>query len=148
MSWYPDLSNRTMVAVGDHVRAVGWLSAQQPFAKGEVPIEFISRLHEFVRLSGASGEALYFPASGGVHTCEICEHYRDSRDFGVPSGPILYVAPGMITHYVERHEYCPPDEFVRAVLESPFPDTPEYRVAAKPFYDMHERWWKQVHAGI
>src|SRR4051794_13879170 len=122
MSWYPDLSNRTLVATGDHVRAVGWLGASQPFTRGEVPAVFVTRLQEFVRLAHVSAEALSFAAFCGLHDCELCERKRDARNFGVPAGPVLYVAPGMISHYVERHGYCPPAEFIAAVMASPLPD--------------------------
>src|SRR5262245_14594239 len=103
MTWYPDLSNRTMVAGGNHIRAIGWLSSNYPYVQGDVSKEFLARLWEFVSKSFRCAEALNFPAFGGLHNCEFCEQYDDGRDFGVPAGQILYVAPGMAAHYVERH---------------------------------------------
>ena len=38
----------------------------------------------------------------------------------------------MIVHYVESHQYQPPEEFVVAVLASPLPNTAEYRDAIQP----------------
>jgi hypothetical protein len=142
MAWYPDLTNDTMVAHGDHVRAIGWLSADQPFPRGEVSVEFTARLKEFIRLANRSSELLWFPAFGGPHTCELCDNNTDSRNFGVPANDRLYVAPGMILHYVEEHNYKPPDEFVAAALASPLPDAPEYATAVAEFCRMHEQWWK------
>ena len=137
MSWYPDLGNRTMVANGDHVRAIGWLSASQAFAQGEVPAAFVARLRDFVRLARDSSQALHFGAFRGMHNCELCRRERDARNFGVPAGPLLYIAPAMVLHYVEQHGYCPPTEFIDAVMVSPLPGTPEYESLAEPFVQLH-----------
>jgi hypothetical protein len=142
MSWSQDLDTHTMVATGDHVRAVGWLSSDHPFTQGSVPAEFIARLLEFVRRAGESADALYFPAFGGFHTCEFCSEFHDSRNFGVPVGEQLYVAPGMVAHYVERHGYCPPGEFIAAVMAAPLPGTSEYQDAAADFRRRHQEWWE------
>src|SRR5262245_9559827 len=99
MSWFPDMARESMVAEGDHVRAVGWLDSNRPYTRGPVPPEFAARLREFVRLSNASADALYFGASCGLHTCEFCQQNHDSRNFGVPAGGLLFVAPAMIGHY-------------------------------------------------
>jgi hypothetical protein len=144
VTWYPDLSNEAFVAFGDHVRAVGWLSADHPYRRGAVPAEFVARLQAFVGLANRSADALYFPAFGGFHTCELCEDVHDSRNFGVPAGAVLYVAPGMVAHYVEHHGYCPPDEFIAAILASPLPGTEAYRSAVDGFRQIHERWWQEI----
>lgn len=141
MSWYPDLAPNSMVANGDHVRAVGWLSAGRPYAQGAVPPEFVARLREFVSLSNESSEALSFGAFGGFHTCEFCGQAHDSRNFGVPAGDRLFVAPAMIGHYVEEHGYAPPAEFIAAVAASPLPGTPEYARLAEPFLRLHREAW-------
>ncbi len=149
MSWYPDLSSQTMVASGDHVRAVGWLSSDQPFQQGEISSEFMSKLDEFVRLAGRSADALSFPAFGGWHECEFCEPPADPRalgprgygNFGVPDGDVLYVAPELVAHYVRVHSYQPPAEFVTAIMNSPLPDTPEYRLLAEPFARLRQAEW-------
>ena len=132
MSWYPDLDTHTMVACGDHVRAIGWLTSGQPFQQGEIPPGFLARLDEFVRLAGRSAEALSFPAFAGFHERELCDRPADLRAFGpagrgnlgVQSGSMLNVAPELVAHYVGVHRYWPPAEFVAAVLASPLPDTP------------------------
>ena len=102
MSFFPDMGHESMVAAGDHVRAVGWLHPDHPFSKGEVPAEFLARLKEFVRLSSDSADALYLGAFGGFHTCEFCGQAHGIQNFGVPSGEMLYVAPEMVVHYIEQ----------------------------------------------
>jgi hypothetical protein len=57
----------------------------------------------------------------GPHFCDFC---RISTVGGVanlfiPGEGVLYVAPELIVHYVDAHEYAPPIEFQRAVLACP-----------------------------
>jgi hypothetical protein len=138
VSWYPDMGCNTMVAEGDHVRAVGWLSSSKYFPRGEVPADFLARLREFYRLSGHSYKALQFRIFAGKHTCDFCEKVDCSRDFGVATETELFVAPGMIVHYIESHGYLPPSEFISAVLVAPLPDTEVYANLAVPFRKAHE----------
>lgn len=139
MSWFPDLGTMTQVDGGAHVRAVGWLSVQQPFPLGAVPAEFLDRLWEFARRSGDSIRALGWGMAMGWHDCELCNADRGTRNFGVPYGELLFVAPEMLPHYVEVHRYRPPAEFMRALMESPLPGTDEYRTLVAPFRRLHER---------
>ncbi len=138
MSFFPDMGCKSMVASGDHVRAVGWLHPDHPYTKGEVSSEFLSSLKEFTARSGQSAEALYFGAFGGIHTCEFCDQAHGINNSGVPSGDLLFVAPEMVVHYIEKHGYRPPAEFIAAVLRSPLPDTEEYQVLTEPFWHMHK----------
>lgn len=137
MSFFPDMGCKSLVAAGNHVRAVGWLHPDHPYTTGPVPDEFLARLKEFVARSGDSAEALYFGAFGGYHTCEFCDRSHGIGNFGVPSGDVLFVAPEMVVHYIEQHGYRPPDEFVEAVLRSPLPDTDEYQLITEPFWHLH-----------
>jgi hypothetical protein len=90
MSWFPDLDTVTMIAAGDHVRAVGWLSAEHPFTEGIVPIEFLARLREFARKWGESTEALGWAMFLGKHCCELCGQFMSGGNFGVSRGGLLY----------------------------------------------------------
>jgi hypothetical protein len=131
MSFYPDMGQETMVASGEHVRAVGWLHRQCPFPQGDVPAMVIERMREFARRWWESTSALDWGVFLGVHNCEFCGHFHASGNFGVPDGPLLFVAPEMVLHYVEQHKYLPPDEFISALMESPLPGTDEYSVAVE-----------------
>lgn len=133
MTWYPDLGTETMVTSGNHVRAIGWLSSGKPFPTGGVPHHFVERLRLFTERACESGDALWFGAFGGWHACELCRNHIGTANLGVPSGEVLYVAPEMISHYVEEHDYAPPTDFVAAVMSCPLPGTPEYDELAAPF---------------
>ena len=137
MSFFPDMGRESLVAAGDHVRAIGWLHPDHAYTKGTVPAEFVARLKKFAARCADSGEALYFGAFGGYHTCEFCGRAHGIGNFGVPSDNQLFVAPEMIVHYVEQHGYRPPAEFVAAVLEAPLPDTEEYQLITEPFWHFH-----------
>ena len=147
MSFFPDMGCESPVAAGNHVCAIGWLHPDYPYTKGEVPAEFLARLKEFAARSGDSAEARYFGASGGYHTCEFCGRAHGIANFGVPSGDLLFVAPEMVVHYIEQHGYCPPPEFVAAVLRSPLPDTEEYQVVTEPFWHLHRESVRRMMKG-
>jgi hypothetical protein len=133
MTYSPDLGTSTLIDEGDHVRAIGWLSATEPFTKGDVPPEFAQRLRLFCARSGASECELSWSFFMGWHDCEFCGRCMASGNLGVPAGDILFVAPEMVGHYVDVHHYRPPDVFIRAVLDSPVPGTPEYARAVAQF---------------
>jgi hypothetical protein len=144
MSFFPDMGRESMVASGDHVRAIGWLNPDHPFSKGQVPAGFLARLKEFAAQSGSSARALYFGASGGIHTCEFCHTAHGIGNFGVPSGDLLFVAPEMVVHYIEQHGYSPPAEFVAAVMRSPLPASEEYQTITEPFWHLHREVIQQM----
>jgi hypothetical protein len=138
MNWFPDMGTVTMIDAGEHVRAVGWLSAEHPFTQGDVPAEFLARLKEFAKRWGDSTEALGWPIAAGLHCCELCDRFMASGNFGVPSGGLLFVAPEMLPHTIEAHGYRPPDEFIAAVMLAPLPATDEYWATVEPFRRLHE----------
>ncbi|MCI0377367.1 MAG: hypothetical protein L0215_07165 [Gemmataceae bacterium] len=138
MSYFPDMGCESMVVAGPHIRPIGWLHPDHPYTKGEVSSEFLSRLKEFTERCGQSAEALYFGASGGIHTCEFCGQAYGVGNFGVPCDDLLFVAPEMVVHYIEKHDYRPPAEFVAAVLRCALPDSEEYQVLTEPFWHLHK----------
>jgi hypothetical protein len=68
-------------------------------------------------------------AAGGRSCCLSSA----AGNVSVPAGAVLFVAPEMVAHYVEKHGYLPPQEFVEAVLAAPLPGTPNYTDAVEPF---------------
>lgn len=140
MTYYPDLAESTMIDAGPHIRAIGWLDNKHPFPVGDAPVEFVQRLRELVATGYASIEALGWGVFMGGHTCELCHGAMKSLNLGVPAGDLLYVAPEMIGHYVEKHRYLPPPGFIEAVLKSPLPGTPEYSEIVSPFRDLHREY--------
>jgi hypothetical protein len=148
MSYFPDMGTNTMIGTGDHIRAVGWLSAEHALTQGEVPAEFLARLKEFAARWDASTTALGWPVAMEMHCCELCDDFMAAGNFGVPGGGLLFVAPEMLPHYVEAHRYRPPDEFIAAVIQSPLPGSDEYWAAAEQFRRLHEQLQERLQAEV
>lgn len=98
---------------------VGWLGTWRPHQKGATTSEFRERLARFC----ASPTILH----RGMFSCRqgICK-LRPKSEYGygeivVVGDGVVFLAPSLIAHYVERHDYLPPAEFVEAVLRSAGP---------------------------
>lgn len=146
MSFFPDMGTRAFVVGGDHVRAVGWLHRDHPYTKGAVPPAFLTRLNEFISRFSHTGDLFCFPGCGGLHTCECCKAFSGGDNYGVPRENLLFVFPEMIVHYIEKHGYKPPDEFLAAVLASPYPDTEEFENLTEPFWHLHRQAQEEAFA--
>ncbi|MFZ2655845.1 MAG: hypothetical protein WAX69_13020 [Victivallales bacterium] len=133
MSYFQDLTEYTYLP-GDIVKGtlnVGWLSRDYEFPKGEVPDEFIRRL---LKLS-----TIPFNGTRGFHYCELCfktidkatylnsintpliyegkEYFLGSSEIHVKNQDgKVYSAPNLICHYILKHKYKPPEEFINATM--------------------------------
>ena len=134
MSHIPDMNR-----VYERQVAVGWLHPDHEFPTGPTPPAFLASLKRLAACWGDSIEALNWPAAGGFHTCEFCERSHASGTFGVPAGDKIFWVPEMIAHYVEKHAYLPPEEFIAAVLACPSPGTRAYPEAVAPFVLQFDR---------
>jgi hypothetical protein len=131
--YFTDLGTSADFCTAPFVRAVGWLDATHSYAKGSVGHERGDRIALLARAWSESAAALGWPVACGPHLCELCSAFRASGAFGVPYGDLLFVCPTMIAHYVQVHEYSPPEEFLGAVSSAPEPGTHEYAKAAARF---------------
>jgi len=107
---------------------VEWLEGWHPYRQGSVETNFATELFHLC------GQARW--GHRGIHACTmgLCligrrfkhntERWDDkvihlgSHVVIVPGPDRTYAAPDLIYHYVVRHKYRPPDEFIRAVLRS------------------------------
>jgi hypothetical protein len=144
MTHYADLEHHGYFMPGTFLRAIGWLSAEHDFPTGDMPPGLVARLTLFCSLGGGQRE-IGWASEWGTHTCELCRAHQGAGEIAVPASGILYVAPSMISHYVEAHRYAPPGEFVAACMASPLPGTDEYRIAAAPFRRRYEQWVAEQH---
>ena len=131
--YFPDLSTKCSADHGECVRAIGWLAAGQDFPKGEVPPQFLEKLREHLKVPW---QTIKF---WGSHRCELCPPNShapsDSNNLWIPGDAVVYVAPAMILHYIEAHQYKPPDEFITAVLECPAQNASAYLKRMDQFPD-------------
>jgi len=113
--YFPDLTEIESRTDGPAMFRMGWLERGQPFPTGRVPAPTVEKL----RVLCAEPVAL----TRGFHCCDLC----NAKDPELGNGEIhvsldeetMFVAPQMILHYIEAHDYCPHEDFLRAVNESP-----------------------------
>ena len=118
--------------------SVGWLESGEAYPMGTVSVQgFWDKLRY---LSSSMLESIASHGSfRGLHSCSLCEN--DGKFAGearldgshanifVPGADCVYIAPGRVDHYIEVHNYLPPEEFVTAVMDCPDPTSPDYRAA-------------------
>lgn len=121
MSYYTDLSFYNYHHHSQFELNIGWLQKDQPFAIGEVQKEFLEKLKVYK-------EHKMFQTKG-IHRCEFCEdNATSSNEFRVISkNGKFYACPMLVIHYIEFHNYLPPQEFIDAVMEGPAPGSEEYK---------------------
>ncbi len=126
--YYPDLSPCDYFGQWQHVLvAVGWLEPGHESSTGPVSKSFFEAL---VRLLADPWQPA---ALAGHRSCGFC-HFTGgpaviefeghavrlgTENLFVPAPNRVYVAPSMIAHYVDAHDYCPPSVFQEAVLKCP-----------------------------
>ena len=128
--YFPDLSAYEYLKGRPAALNVGWLDPAHVFAQGEVPDGFVQRLRDIARRPVNQTRGFYVcpfcdfgPAAGNIDRAE--QHRRRVEAGALSSAEIrvvgrdggAYAAPILICHYVEKHGYRPPAEFVRAVME-------------------------------
>ena len=121
MAYFEDLSVNTYSNPPESRRlSVGWLAKGKPFLTGPTSESFRAALDDLCRNHSKSH-------CWGYHECEFCRDASPGDDdyfARMGNGEIevrstkgtWYAAPCLITHYVSEHDYCPPEEFIEAVL--------------------------------
>ena len=117
------------------LQAIGWLDKDYPYYRGPVSPDFVSALKA---LLVDPWQPFVF---GGFHRCQFCrisggpstfpgiagaEILLGGNNLFVPGDGFLYVAPSTIIHYMDAHEYSPPNHFQDAVLTCPEMRTMQY----------------------
>ncbi|MEM7010813.1 MAG: hypothetical protein AAF585_04945 [Verrucomicrobiota bacterium] len=113
--------------------AIGWLEAGHNFETGPVEqgvVDKVRKLHE------QTWQKFIAFSYRGLHECDLCASGSATRGIDgshtntfVPGDNCVYMASGGILHYIEKHSYLPPLEFIDAVRDSPLPSTQEYAEA-------------------
>lgn len=148
MTYFADLSRCDYFgsfAREAHFVAVGWLDAVHPFPTGPIPAKVKGRLLHFLQdpwhaldlfwgshlceicrpdglqlgpnptreeiASEIGREVAQFPSVPGIGHSNLA--------IPVPGRMEIFVAPSLIIHYIESHQYCPPLEFQEALLKCP-----------------------------
>lgn len=147
--YFEDLStySYTKITSKASLKNVGWLATEVLFEQAPEPPGLLKKIETSTLISRNPMR--------GIHGCPFCGHVHvrevvDGREvllgmsevwFPSPSKEVIYMAPSLLLHYVKRHKYLPPAEFVHAVLDLPTSeaewDTPRgaYRKLVKRFGD-------------
>ncbi len=100
--------------------AIGYLSIDEKFEKGEVSTNFLTKLKSL----WDEGMVL---SSLGHHECEFCIDEGNYEKRGQSSSEkelvdrenkIRYIFPKMIFHYIQVHKFKPSNEFIEFVMRS------------------------------
>ena len=125
--FYKDFTTYSYAYTGEETPRplnVGWLDPAETFERGETTEEFKERLFLFCKIR--------IEETRGYHECPFCRcenqilEERNGVALRLGSAEIrvagadgkVYAAPNLIFHYVVRHQYRPPEEFIRAVQSS------------------------------
>ena len=135
---YADLSSCDYGSLLQHeswkvpILAVGWLERFRRYRKGVVEDEIVERAELFREQTSENFSGFIFR---GLHGCSLClggssrSGIKDSHvNLLIPGEDCVYVASGGLVHYMTKHSYRPPDEFIEALKSCPLPDTEEYKL--------------------
>ena len=127
MTYFEDLSPCSYFGAenASQLVAIGWLEKGREYTRGDLTPGFGPKL---VALMRDAWQPVHFM---GPHFCQYCRITRAGgvKNLLVPGDGFLYVAPELVVHYVDAHEYTPPLAFQQAVLACPPAASHEYRVA-------------------
>lgn len=126
MACYRDLEPCTYFGIPG-LTAVGWLDTGEDYPRGPLLAGFgdalaglLVRPWQPVLLLGFH-RCPFCRLSGGPDQVRVGDRRIDcgASNLFVPAGERLFVAPSLVLHYVDAHDYSPPTEFQRAVLACP-----------------------------
>lgn len=131
----------------ENAKNIGWIYGTENYDKGNVTSQFIDSLWMYVKNP--------FNETRENRGCFLCcansttPEKSSSNDFAAlgsseirvisEDGKEKYAAPSVILHYVIDHNYCPPSDFIRAVIDGPKPGSYEYQTYEKR-YSMECLW--------
>lgn len=108
------------------LRAIGWLEHPNEYPRGEAPEGLVRKLNELYYLSATKYEDDLFC---GLQECSLCQaagmtsresDIDDSNiNIFVPGHDCVFAGSGGVIHYIEKHGYLPPREFIDAVFACP-----------------------------
>lgn len=126
MPYFSDLTPYSFLLAKDKVSAsllnVGWLSRWHSFHKEAVDPRLLEKLLRLCRKP--------VRLTRGFHHCGFCSVSANSMismtfegnemqlgngEIRVPGNGVVYAAPTLICHYIEKHGYGPPQKFLDAV---------------------------------
>lgn len=154
---FKDLTNYSYSR--EHVRPgllnVGWLDIAHSFPIHPPSHEFVKSLWLYCKYSVA--------IMRGFHSCEFCSPnaekmvtatllgeevdlgYAEIRVFG--QAEQAFASPNLIFHYVTKHHYQPPTQFINAIDSGPRPGTTQYDILLDKYSEDEDRLYRRLRIG-
>ena len=112
----------------ERLLSVGWLDPSVPFSKGIVEHDIFGKLFRLCESPVSRSRGYHHCPYGSLESppspcpCPALTTLAPwtlvvgNGEIKVPGkNGIVYVSPTLICHYIERHGYCPPAEFLEAL---------------------------------
>lgn len=143
LRYFSDLTNYSYLHY-ENSKNIGWLGSTEDYRRGKVSKEFMNKLLEYLpeglmQIRGYGGCDLCMVPK---QECLVATHNGKSIKLGFAEirvlsedGVAAYASPDLIYHYIIKHEYRPPEEFIRAVLNGPKPKSIAYEKFLLSFND-------------
>lgn len=129
MTHYEDLAECDYFRVDHqgHLLAVGWLEWGREYPTGAVSEE------NYLHLQSLLQEPFEPIGLLGSFLCEFCDRNppAGSANLFVPHDGDILVAPELILHYIDTHDYMPPERFLNAIMELPAANGNDYEQSLK-----------------
>ena len=102
---------------------VGWLDKDHAFEKGETPEGLLKKLRQILMSEGIFESRHH--QKRGTTPCTLCgvdkfpDLFVGTCELWIPSieNDLYFVTPSTVIHYIEYHNYRPPQIFVDSVLQ-------------------------------
>lgn len=113
----------------ESVLTVGWIDKVHSYSTGTISSEFLQKLKSIILCQNDVFDA-HVNVIRGMHPCNLCDVNPEligesgryvplgMSEIWIPYGDEKWFAsPSMIYHYVETHQYLPPNSYVEAIYE-------------------------------
>jgi hypothetical protein len=108
---------------------IGWLENGHDYPKGRVDEPTISRIRQML-----ASDKININVTRGIHYCDFCQPIvrhqivYNAREILLGHSELwvpgtqghIYAAPTLIYHYIVKHDYLPPNEFIEAINQFDF----------------------------
>jgi hypothetical protein len=125
LNQFDDLTNYSHMIAPFRLKGVinvGWLKLESSIPLGGVAVETLRKLKEIVTGNGIFNaivepirESPCCPICGELDLRDAKGRYLANSELWIPAGEVIYASPISILHYIEVHNYRPPQEYIEAI---------------------------------
>jgi predicted RNA-binding Zn-ribbon protein involved in translation (DUF1610 family) len=136
LKFYEDLSSYSHYVKSPivEIKNIGWLDKAHEFKRGKTNDDFVNKLRKAIfntYKNSYSCDIIVNELRGCYYECPVCGKHDleisdgqrkfplGSAELWLPDNKVqghYFATFDLIIHYVEDHDYCPPQEFIDAVL--------------------------------